>query len=177
MSVNLGSGGVNSIKLGTAAINKIYLGTVLLFGGTGGGGGGGGGGTFYTWTRNASAYDDNGNGTAQLTISFNTDGTVSFSSSSFDVGSLFSDFPSYHWHDAGTVAGIGNSRWAKKTAGGDPTTGTLTTSLVSLSTVKTLSITTVAGDPRLSNDKIEIYSDAGGTTKVGEINLSLGVSL
>ena len=40
MSVNLGSGGVNSIKLGTAAINKIYLGTVLLFGGTGGGGGG-----------------------------------------------------------------------------------------------------------------------------------------
>lgn len=151
------------IKLAAAAINRAYLGGTLVFGVAPA--------SFYSWTRNVFIGDDNLNGTASVTISFNTDGSVSFTTSLGDGASLDTDLT--HWHDGGTVSGIGNSRWAKKTSSGDPTGGTLASTLVAFSAAKTMSISTVGGEARQGNEVIEIYSDSGGTTKVGEINLTV----
>jgi hypothetical protein len=129
----------------------------------------------YTWTRYATIYDDSGNGSSSITAVFNTNGTITFNTSLGDGASLDTDFT--HWHDGGTVTGIGNSRWAKKTSSGDPTTGTLTTSLVALSSSKTISISTVGGEGRSGVELVEIYSDSGGTTKVGQITLTITATL
>lgn len=129
----------------------------------------------YTWTRYATIYDDSGNGSSSITAVFNTNGTITFNTSLGDGASLDTDFT--HWHDGGTVTGIGNSRWAKKTSSGDPTTGTLTTSLVALSSSKTISISTVGGEGRSGVELVEIYSDSGGTTKVGQITLTITATI
>lgn len=130
---------------------------------------------FYSFIRYATVFDVNDSGSSSITASFNTDGTVSFTTSVGDGGSLDTDFT--HWHNGGTVAGIGNSRWAKKTSSGDPTTGTLTTTLVALSTAKTIAIQTVAGEGRSGIELVEIYSDSGGTTKVGEITFTITATI
>jgi len=76
------------------------------------------------------------------------------------------------------VAGIGNSRWAKKTfVSGDITSGTLATTITDLTAVRTIAIQTVAGEARSGVVLIEIYSDAGGTTKVGEISFTITASI
>lgn len=129
----------------------------------------------YTWTRYATIYDDNDSSSSSITAVFNTNGTITFTTSTGDGSSLDTDFT--HWHDGGTVTGIGNSRWAKKTSSGDPTTGTLTTSLVALSSSKTISISTVAGEGRSGVELVEIYSDSGGTTKVGQITLTITATI
>ena len=128
-----------------------------------------GGASFYSWANSASVDDvqGNDNGSSSITASFNNDGSVTFTTSAGDEGSLITDIS--NWHDGGTVAGIGNSRWAKRTSQGDIVTGTLTTTLVALSTAKTIAIQTVVGESRTGIELIEIYSDSGGTTKVGEI--------
>lgn len=150
--------------LGSTAINRVYFGSTLVYGEAPAGG-------IYSWTRSADVYDISGNGSSQITITFNTNGTCSYSSSSGDAAAITNDMS--HWHDGGTVAGIGNSRWIKKTSSGDTTSGTLTTALVALSSSRTLSISTIAGEARQGNDLLEIYSDSGGTTKVGQIDLTI----
>lgn len=125
--------------------------------------------SFYSWTRFATVNDTSGNAASQITASFNTNGTVTFTNSAGDTVST--DLT--HWHNGGTVTGIGNSRWAKKTSSGDATSGTLTSTLVALSAARTLSIQTVAGEARSGQELIEIYSDSGGVTKVGEIAFTL----
>lgn len=162
MSIKLGTGGATSIKLGTTAVTKVYLGTTLLFGGT----------SYYSWTRYAQVSDDNANGSSSITATFNTDGTVTYATSTGDSFSLDNNMP--HWHDGGTVTNIGNSRWAKRTfVSGDTVTGTLATTLTAMSTARTIAIQTVAGEARSGVVLIEIYSDSGGTTKVGEISLTI----
>lgn len=127
--------------------------------------------SYYSWARGADVYDISGNGTAQITITFNTNGTCTYSSSSGDAAAITNDMS--HWHDGGTVTGIGNSRWIKKTSFGDPTSGTISSTLQALSAARTLSIATVVGEARQGNELLEIYSDSGGVTKVGEINLTV----
>jgi hypothetical protein len=125
---------------------------------------------FYNLTRFASSTDDNANDASTVTATFNTDGSVTITNSAGD--SSTSDFT--HWHNLGTSAGIGNSRWAKKTlVSGDVTSGTLGTSITSLDTTRTITISTVAAEQRSGVYLIEIYNDAGGTTKVGQISLTL----
>ena len=136
----------------------------------------GGGGGFYSFVREASVSDDNVSGASSITANFNTDGSVSFTTSIGDGGSLATDLT--HWHDGGTVAGIGNSRWAKKTfVSGDITAGSLATTITDLTAVRTIAIQTVAGEARSGVVLIEIYSDAGGTTKVGEISFTITASI
>lgn len=129
----------------------------------------------YQWARYATVSDGNASGSSSITATFNTNGTVSFTTSAGDDGTLDTDFT--HWHDGGTVTNIGNSRWAKKTSFGDATSGTLTTSLVALSSAKTISIQTVGGETRTGEDFIEIYSDSNGTTKVGEITFTITATI
>lgn len=129
--------------------------------------------SFYDWTRFATVTDDNVNLASSITASFNTDGTVSFTTSAGD--SQTNDIS--HWHDGGTVAGIGNSRWAKKTSSGDPTTGTLTSTLVDITAARTMSIQTVAGEARVGVELIEIFSDSGGTVKVGQISFTISATV
>lgn len=155
--------------LGSTRINRVYLGSTRVYGDAPAGGGGGG----YSWTRYATVTDDNANAATQITLSFNTDGTVSYTNSTGD--SVSTDLT--HWHDGGTVSGIGNSRWAKKTSTGDATSGTLTSSLVAMSSARTISIQSVAGEARAGQELIEIYSDSGGTTKVGQIDLAITASI
>jgi hypothetical protein len=125
----------------------------------------------YTMTRYALINDDNLSGASSITAVFNTNGTISFNISSGD-GPVDTDFT--HWHDGGTVSGIGNSRWAKRTLlSGDAVTGTLDTTIVALSASKTIAIQTVAGEAKSGEVLVEIYSDAGGITKVGQITLTI----
>lgn len=132
--------------------------------------------SWYVWSRYASVFDDNLNGSSSITATFNTNGTVSFATSTGDGGSLDTDMT--HWHDGGTVTNIGNSRWAKKTfVSGDATTGTLATTITALSASRTVAIQTVGGEPRAGIILIEIYSDSGGTTKVGEITFDIGAGI
>lgn len=131
---------------------------------------------FYTMTRYATVFDDNGNGSSSITAVFNTNGTISFNTSFGDGASLDTDFT--HWHDGGTVSGIGNSRWAKRTLlSGDAVAGSLDTTLVALSASKAIAIQTVAGEGKSGEVLIEIYSDSGGTTKVGQITLTITATL
>lgn len=131
---------------------------------------------FYTMTRYATVFDDSGNGSSSITAVFNTNGTISFTTSLGDGTSLDTDFT--HWHDGGTVSGIGNSRWAKRTLlSGDAVSGSLDTTLVALSASKTIAIQTVAGEGKSGEVLIEIYSDSGGTTKVGQITLTITATL
>jgi hypothetical protein len=131
--------------------------------------------SFYSWTRDVDVFDDNGNETSSVTATFNTNGTVSYTTSTGDLGGLSQNMS--HWHDGGTVTGIGNSRWAKKTfVSGDATSGTLATTLTALSASRTIAIQTVASELREGVVLIEIYSDSGGVTKVGEISLTIGAS-
>ena len=131
--------------------------------------------TFYAMTRYATIFDDNANGLSSITAVFNTNGTISFTTSSGD-GPVDTDFT--HWNDGGTVTGIGNDRWAKRTLlSGDAVSGTLDTTLVALSASKTIAIQTVAGEAKSGEVLIELYSDAGGTTKVGQITLTITASI
>lgn len=130
----------------------------------------------YAWTRYATVFDDNGNGSSSITVVFETDGTISVTTSFGDLASLETDFT--HWHDGGTVSGIGNSRWAKRTfISGDAASGTLGTTLVALSSSKTIAMQTAAGEGRSGEILIEIYSDSGGTTKVGQITLTITATI
>lgn len=130
---------------------------------------------FYTMTRYATIFDDSGNGSSSITAVFNTNGTISFNTSAGD-GPVDTNFT--HWHDGGTVSGIGNSRWAKRTLlSGDAVAGSLDTTLVALSASKTIAIQTVAGEGKSGEVLIEIYSDSGGTTKVGQITLTITATL
>lgn len=132
--------------------------------------------TYYSWTRYALVFDDNASGGSSITATFNTNGTVTYAASIGDGASLENDMP--HWHDGGTVTGIGNSRWAKKTfVSGDVTTGTLATTLTALSANRTMAIQTVAGEARSGEYLIEIYSDSGGTVKVGQILFTITASI
>ena len=132
--------------------------------------------TFYAMTRYATIFDDNANGLSSITAVFNTNGTVTFTTSLGDGFSLDTDFT--HWHNGGTVTGIGNDRWAKRTLlSGDAVSGTLDTTLVALSASKTIAIQTVAGEAKSGEVLIELYSDAGGTTKVGQITLTITASI
>ena len=125
---------------------------------------------FYNFTRFAESNDDNANAATTVTATFNTDGSVTVTNSVGDSSST--DFT--HWHNLGTSAGIGNSRWAKKTlVSGDVTTGTLLTTITALSSSRTIEISTVASELKSGEYLIEIYSDVGGTTKVGQILLTL----
>ncbi len=116
-------------------------------------------------------YDANTNGSSEITATFASNGVISYQVSVGDEAGLTTTISA--WHDAGAVAGIGSSRWAKKTDLGDLTAGTLATTLTSLSTNRTIQINTVGGERRQGNVLIEIYSDAGGTTKVGQVELTL----
>lgn len=128
-----------------------------------------GGSGFYSWSNSISVADTNQSGGSSFTASFNTDGTVTFTTSVGDTLTENID----HWHNGGTVAGIGNSRWAKKTnIDGVPGTGTLGTSPTALTEARTLTIT-AAVQAVDSIILIEIYSNAEGTTKVGEITLTM----
>lgn len=127
-----------------------------------------GGGGFYSWSNTVSVADTNLSGGSSFTASFNTDGTVTFTTSVGDTITENID----HWHDGGTVAGIGNSRWAKKSnISGTLGTGTLGTSPTALTEARTLTITSFVAEVN-STILIEIYSNAEGTTKVGEITLT-----
>lgn len=126
---------------------------------------------FYSWINTASVIDTGFSGSS-LTASFNTDGTVTFTTS---VGDTLIDNID-HWHIEGTVAGIGNSRWAKRTfVSGTALTGTLGTSLTALSEARTLSIEATAANVS-GTVLIEIYSDAAGTIKVGQITITLSAA-
>lgn len=130
---------------------------------------------WYTIVGSANTDDGNGSGTATLTASFNTNGTITFTTSTGDAVGLQINIT--HWHNGGTVTGIGSSRWAKKTlVEGDITSGTLTTTLVALSANRTMAISLVAGEGRSGTYLVEIYSDSGGTTKVGEVIITLTVA-
>ena len=130
--------------------------------------------SFYSFTRFATSIDNNDSSSSSITATFNTNGTVSFTTSAGD--SQTNDFS--HWHDGGTVTGIGNSRWAKRTLlSGDAVTGTLATTLTALSSSRTIAIQTVGGEGKSGLVLIEIYSDSGGTTKVGEINFTITATI
>lgn len=128
------------------------------------------GGGIYSYSYFASVYDDDFSGKAEVIVTFNTDGSLTASASIGDGGSLATDV--LNWHTSVT-AGIGSSRWAKKTyISGDPTSGTISSAITALGTAKTVSIEFIGTD--LSGVAlIEIYSDSGGTTKVGEVELTL----
>lgn len=135
----------------------------------------GGGGT-YSFTGWAELLDDNGSLTATLTAYFNTNGTLTFGASTGDSGGL-STSGITHWHNGGTVTGIGNSRWAKRTqVDGDIMTSSIsTTTPTALSTNHTMEIKLVGGETRAGTYLVEVYSDSGGVTKVGQVTLTMTV--
>jgi hypothetical protein len=132
--------------------------------------------SLYSFTASATSSDSDADAVCQVIATLNTNGTVTVTNN--DAGDdLVSDFN--YWHNAGApVTNIGNSRWAKKTLlnGSDITSGTLGTTITSLNTARTITIELVAGNPeesRIGEVLIEVYSDSGGTNKVGEIYLTL----
>lgn len=128
------------------------------------------GGGIYSYAYFASVYDDDFSGKAEVIVTFNTDGSLSASASVGDGGALSTDV--LDWHTSVT-AGIGSSRWAKKTyISGDATSGTIGATITALSPAKTVSIESIGTD-LTGVALIEIYSDSGGTTKVGEVELTL----
>lgn len=151
--------------IGSTEINRRYAGSTLIHGVIPAP-------SIYSWTRSADVQDDSADGVARVTLTLNTDGSITITRSAGDTGTH--DFPTLHWHDGGTVAGIGNSRWAKKTfVSGDGFTGTLSTSLIALSSARTIILALNVGAAQAGVSRFEFYSDSGGTTKVGEITLSL----
>jgi hypothetical protein len=163
MSVFLGSSERKNIYLGSTQIKKVYIGATQVYA------------SYYTLSGSGSVYDYNDSNSSSLTASFNNNGTITWSGGADDPVVTKNIFA---WHDGGNVSGIGDSRWAKKTfVSGDPTSGTLTTSLVALSSVKTVTISTVSGEGKSGNLLIEIYSDSGGTEKVGEITLQITATI
>ena len=162
MPIYLGSTERTNMYLGSTEIKKVYLGATQVYA------------SFYSFTRFATSIDDNDNGSSSITATFNTNGTVSFTTSAGD--SQTNDFS--HWHDGGNVTGIGNNRWAKRTfISGDTVSGSLATTLTALSSSRTIAIQTVGGEGKSGVVLIEIYSDSGGTTKVGEINFTITATI
>lgn len=127
--------------------------------------------TWYVWSRTV-VVDSGTNDVprARNWLTFNTNGTITVGTV---TGNVISQNDFTHWHDGGTVTGIGNSRWIKRTElSTPPNVSTIsTTAPTALSTALTLNIATT--DLQFICDSLlEIYSDSGGTTKVGEINLN-----
>ena len=155
MSVFLGTTTTSKVYLGTTEITKVFLGTTQVYA------------SYYILSGTQSVYDYNDSNSSSITVNFNTDGTITASGGADDP--VVVSTPN-RWHTSAPVTGIGNSRWAKRTLlSGDAVSGTLSTSVVSLGSFKTISISTVGGEGRSANVLVEIYSDSGGTTKVGEI--------
>lgn len=155
-------------RLGATKINRRYVGATRIHGVDPPA-------PFYSYTGSAYTDDANASGTATLTAQFQVDGRITFIASTGDGGGL--SWTITHWHDGGTVSGIGNSRWAKKTlVSGDVTTGTVLTSLTALTAIRTMVISLVAGEAREGTYLVEIYSDSGGINKVGEVVLTMTVA-
>lgn len=131
--------------------------------------------SYYSWTRSAYSNDDSLNGLARITVTFNTNGSITLGGLAGDaVGGSWSPLT---WHDGGVVTGIGNSRWAKKTyIGGNTTAGTILSTPTALSAALTVSLALAAGGATSGSVLIEIYSNSGGTVKVGEIILTLSAN-
>ena len=127
----------------------------------------------YSFTGWSEVVDDNASGTATVTATFQTDGSLTFAASTGDAGGLTTSGIT-HWHDGGTVAGIGNSRWARRTliSGDTMTSGISTTTPTALSTARNMAISLVTGEGRSGTYRIDFYSDPGGTNKVGELFLT-----
>lgn len=102
---------------------------------------------------------DNGNVSAY--IYFNTDGTIDKFDPNISYGSV-------EWFTP-TGGTPGNNYWIKVTrVSGITPSGMTSGTIYSLSTNRNMFITAVAeGQIRLSSGTIDIYSDAGGTTRVG----------
>lgn len=127
--------------------------------------------SWYVWTRTVSVGSGlNDFDRARNTLVFNIDGTVSISLLTGNVMPI-NDFP--HWHNGGTVAGIGNSRWIKRTElDNPPISSTIsTTTPTALSTARNIAALANT-DYGTVTHLLEIYSDSAGTTKVGEITLT-----
>lgn len=94
-------------------------------------------------------------------ISFNTDGSIGKFDPDISYGSV-------EWFTP-TGGTPGNNYWIKVTrVSGITPSGMTSGTIYSLSTNRNMFITAVAeGQIRLSSGTIDIYSDAGGTTRVG----------
>lgn len=128
----------------------------------------------YSFTGWAEVTDDNLSGTASVTATFQTDGRLTFSASTGDAGSLMTSGIT-HWHNGGTVTGIGSSRWAKRTliSGDTMTSGISTSTPTALSTARTMVISLVGGEGRSGTYRIDFFSNSSGTVKVGELFLTM----
>lgn len=128
----------------------------------------------YSFTGWAEIYDDNFSGTATVTATFQTDGRLTFAPSTGDVGGLTSSGIT-HWHDGGTVTGIGSSRWAQRTliSGDVMTSGISTSTPTALSTARNMAISLVGGEGRSGTYRIDFFSNSSGTVKVGELFLTM----
>lgn len=128
----------------------------------------------YSYSYSASILDTNLSRDCSIIVTFNTDGSCSVVGTPGDTGSLASDVG--NWHTS-VSAGIGSSRWAKKTdLGPDSTTGTLSTTLVAMSSARTVTITSTGSGAKYCTTRIDIYSDSGGTAKVGDVTIALSAS-
>ena len=136
-----------------------------------------GGGTYELYAQWTSSVVINNalNPTAQSSeqgpssaiISFNNDGSIGYFDPAISYGST-------NWATP-TTAGIGSSYWIKVTrVSGITPSGMNSGVIYSLSTNRSIQITTVfEGQIRLAYGTIDIYSDAGGTTRVGGGNYDM----
>ena len=94
-------------------------------------------------------------------IHFNNDGTITYEDPALSSGSA-------NWATP-TTAGVGSSYWIKvtRTSGITPS-GMTSGTIYALSISPSMYISAVfSGQTRTSNGTIDIYSDSGGTTRVG----------
>ena len=100
-------------------------------------------------------------------IYFNSNGSITYFDPDISYGST-------NWATP-TTAGIGNSYWIKVTrVSGITTSGMTSGTIYSLSSNRSIQITAVyRGQLRLAYGSIDIYSDAGGTTRVGGGNYDM----
>lgn len=100
---------------------------------------------------------------SQVDITFTTSGPIVYTEAAYSSGSTDWATP--------TTAGIGNSYWIKLTkTSGNTILGMTSGTIYALSTNRTVYITTSGG---FSSGTIDIYSDSGGTTRVGGGTFSL----
>lgn len=98
-------------------------------------------------------------GPATAGITFNTNGTMFYDDPTQSTGSA-------NWATP-TTAGIGSSYWVKITRTSGSPFSTLSSGVIySLSTVRTITLYSASG-PLQSAGNVDIYSDSGGTTRVG----------
>lgn len=103
-------------------------------------------------------------------IYFNSDGSITYFDPDLSYGST-------NWATP-TTAGIGSSYWIKVTRiSGITTSGMVSGTIYSLSSSRSIFITTAfRGQTRLAYGSIDIYSDAGGTTRVGGGNYDMNAT-